>query len=287
MSGGNPRWFIHLINALSHREGRPIPASEVVAEAKELPQNTLWPYLNNLKVRLRSKRKYIESALQLAHILIEGLREVNRGTKRDSTERPTCFVAVSTHKTVPYRVHAALRLLQYAGIIYSRGPCKITARETAERFLIHPAIQLRENTLFGGEVNPPVEAVVAALSDPFRNRFKEFTKNSPALLEFGGEEEVEATNCRRCGITLPEGSRFCLQCGAPQLESSPFEELLGAPVGELELTPGIKARVVADGRFQTVNSVLRASNEELDSIHGIGSERIKLIRYAAEEFVAG
>jgi hypothetical protein len=287
MSGGNPRWFLHLLNCLSCNAGEQVTSTQSLAVAKDFPDNTLWPYLRKIGKNLVSKRKYVEAALQLSQIFIESLRETNKSTRRDLSERPTCYVAVSTHKTLPYRIHAAVRLLQYAGILAARGPKRITARENAEMYLLHPAILVRENALYAGETNPPVEALVRALSDPPRERFKEFTRNSPRLLDFRQAEDEDALVCTSCGTRVPESSRFCLSCGQPLNASSPYQELLQQPASELELTPRIKQRLLDDGRFKTIGDIVRAQDEDLDSIKWIGERRIPLIRYAVEEFLAG
>jgi hypothetical protein len=154
-------------------------------------------------------------------------------------------------------------------------------------YLLHPAIQLRDNSLFPSDPNPAIESVVAAFTDPLRDRFKEYTRNSPRLLEYAKEDEEGGTVCVYCEKALPSDARFCSNCGKPVIEESPYTELLDAPAEQLQLTPGVKARVLSDGRFKTVGDILRAKDQELDSIPGIGSERIKLIRYAAEELIAG
>lgn len=287
MSGGNPRWFIHLLNHLNHSTSSAITNTEALSVAKDLPGNTLWPYLTNLKKNFPSKRKYVDSAVNLAQIFIEGIKESNKDIKRESLTRPSCYVAVSNHKTVPFRVHAAIKLLQYAGIVSSRGPKKITGRETAEMLLIHPAILARENALYGGETNPPLDSLVSALTDPPREKFREFTRNSPRLLEFRGEDESDTIICGVCSSALPDRARFCMSCGSPTQQTSPYQELLSQPISKLELTPGIRQRIVDDGRFRVIKDIVEASDELLDSIHLIGKTRIKLIRYAAEEFLAG
>jgi hypothetical protein len=285
ISGGNPRWLIHLLNRLNHSTPAPISNAQALVVAKELPDNTLWPYLQKLRKNLVSKRKYVDSAIQLAQNLIDGLRETNKNLKRG--ERPVCYVAVSTHKTVPFRVHAAIRILQYAGIASSRGPKKITGRDAAEMFLLHPAILVKESALFGAETNPPLDALVSALTDPPRERFREYTRNSPKLLEFRQDEESDGVTCASCDALVPDGAKFCMHCGNPITQSSPYEELLSQPVSELELTPGIKQRLLSDKRFPTVRSIMEATDADLDSIPFIGRSRIPLIRYAVEEFLAG
>jgi DNA-directed RNA polymerase subunit RPC12/RpoP len=191
------------------------------------------------------------------------------------------------HKTVPFRVHAALRLLQYAGIISSRGPKKITDRDTAEMYLVHPAILVRENALFVGEINPSLEAIVSALNEPLRERFREFTKNSPRLLDFRQDEQPTGVECPKCSFLVAESAKFCSNCGYRIEQPSPLQELRACGVEQLELTQGIKQRVIADGRFSTVGSIIDATDDQLDSIAWIGLSRVALIRYAADEFLAG
>lgn len=284
-SGGNPRWFIHLLNIALSTDGR-LTTPDVLTAVKSFPDSTLWPYLQNLRQRLRFKRKYVDAALTIAQMLVEDLREVN--LKRDSKEKPVVYVAISNHKTVPYRVHAAIGILVNSGLLAHRGPKKITARETAELYLVHPAILIRENALFGQESNPSIEAWVKAFTDPSREKFKEYTRNNPQILEFQRvEAEDEGLICDYCGSPLPADAAFCHRCGRPVAQTSPYEELRKQPSSALELTPGIKQRLLQDGRFPTVGDILDATDEELDQIPYIGETRLRIIRYAAEEFVAG
>src|SRR5690606_21133943 len=166
----------------------------------------------------------------------------------NSQRSPVCYVTVSTHKTLPFRIHAALRILQYAGILHSRGPKRITARESAEMFLLHPAIQIKENTLFGAELKPSAAAFVAALTSPSSRRFRSYTRNSPRLLEFDEREEGDSIICRSCSADIVTGAKFCSNCGKPIEQGSLYSELRESSSAELELTPGIKTRLLDDGR---------------------------------------
>lgn len=287
MSGGNPRWFIHLLSMMELKVNEPISSARAISAAKQLVDTTLWPYLQKLRHNMSSKRKYVDSAVQLVQVFADSLREANKFSRRDNFDRPVCYVAVSMHKTVPYRVHAALGLLQYAGIISDRGPKRITDRDLAEMYLLHPAFLLKEGAVYGGETNPTLESLVTAFTDPPREKFREFTRNSPRLLEFRQEERLDEIMCVQCGKSLPDTARFCLSCGHPVDTVSPLSELLACSSEQLELTPGIKQRVLADGRFPTIGSIYNADDEELDSIAWIGKGRVALIRYAVDEFLAG
>lgn len=288
-SGGNPRWLIHMLSSFSPTGGgTPVNSTTAMGVVKELPGKTLWPYLRSLGDRLRSKRRHVETAIQLLQVFIEDLQEANANNISQDPERgsSTCYVSVSVHKSLPFRVHAALRILQYAGIIYPRGPKRIRGRESAEMFLLHPAIQIKENTLFGN-IKPSATAFVSALTSPSLKKFRSYTRNSPKLLEFAEQEKEDVAFCRNCNAEVGAEARFCSNCGTPVERSSLYEELRNASSSELELTPGIKARLVRDGRFPTVGSILDAEGADLEQIYMIGPQRSKIIIYAAEEFVAG
>jgi hypothetical protein len=183
-------------------------------------------------------------------------------------------------------VRAALGLLEYSGLVYRRSPRRITARENAQSYLIHPALLVKENCLYPSEANPSVDSLARALTDPPKDVFKEYTRNSPRLLSDLVAEETQEL-CDECGAVLPEGAKFCPACGNSVSKHSLYEELRGASSEELELTPGVKQRLIADGRFPTVGSVLDASDQEVDEIPYVGDVRVRFIKSAAEEFVAG
>jgi hypothetical protein len=283
MSGGNPRWLLHLISRLPSERGEMTP-SLVLQLAKEFPDTTLWPYLAGLKTRLITKRRYVENAIALARIFIEDLRQLNDGAR--GRARPTPYVAVSQSREIPFRVRAALGLLEYSGLVYRRSPRRITARENAQSYLIHPALLVKENCLYPSEANPSVDSLARALTDPPKDVFKEYTRNSPRLLSDLVAEETQEL-CDECGSVLPEGAKFCPACGNSVSKHSLYEELRSASSEELELTPGVKQRLIADGRFPTVGSVLDASDQEVDEIPYVGDVRVRFIKSAAEEFVAG
>ena len=282
MSGGNPRWLLHLISRLpSGTTSLTVPA--VLDLGKEVPDSTLWPYLTGLKARLVTKRQYVENAVALARIFIEDLRQFNDERRR---ERPTPYVAVSQSRELPFRVRAAVGLLEYSGLISRRSPRRITARENAQTFIVHPALLVKEGCLFPQDSNPPLDRTVRSLTDPPKDVFKEYTKNSPRLLSDLSAEEVTDL-CDECGTALPEGAKFCPTCGRAVTRSSLYEELRGASSAELELTPGVKQRLVEYGKFPTVGTVLDATEQQVDEIPYVGEVRVRVIKAAAEEFVAG
>jgi len=281
-SGGVPRWFIHILSALGHNTAQQLDSNRVLAVIKEFPDSTLWPFLQKVRGGLRAQRKYVDTAKELALLFVDHLRDYNQ--KR----RPTPYVAVSNNKTVPFRVHAGLGMLQYAGLISSRGLRKLSKeRDNGVLYIIHPAVLIKENALFPGSSTPAIADLVSALSNPSKDAFKEYTRNSPHLQQLHEYGEEQASCCSNCHAELSETAKFCAQCGVPVAQESPYSELLKRPVSELELTPGIKRRLIEDGRFKTIGDVVAATDRELDEIEYVGKPRLQLIRYATEEFLCG
>lgn len=281
-SGGVPRWFIHILNALGHTTAQQLDSNRVVAAIKEFPDSTLWPFLQKVRSGLRAQKKYVDTAKELVLLFIEHLREYNQ------RRRPSPYVAISNHKTVPFRVHAGLGMLQYAGLISSRGLRKLSKeRDNGVLYIIHPAILIKENVLYPGSSTPAIADLVSALSSPSKDAFKEYTKNSPHLQQLHEYEEEQISCCSNCSAELSEQAKFCAQCGAPVAQESPYIELLKRSVEELELTPGLKRRLIEDGRFKTIGDVVAATDEELDQIEYVGKPRLRIIRYATEEFLCG
>lgn len=281
-SGGVPRWFIHILNAVGQTPQSTLDTNRVLAAIKEFPDITLWPFLQKIRGGLRAQRKFVDTAKELALVLIEQLREYNQVRRR-----PTPYVAISSNKTVPFRVHAGLGMLQYAGFLSSRGPRRLSReRDNGVLYMLHPAILIKENALFPTSGTPKTQDLLSALSSPPKDNFKEYTRNSPVLQQFHRQEE-ELMVCLSCGAVLAEGARFCSHCGVSVLNESPFDELLKRSVHELELTPGIKRRLIDDGRFSTIEHVVNATDAELDRIEYVGASRLQTIRYAVEEFLCG
>jgi len=286
-AGGNPRWIIHILSRLASAKKK-ITSMELIASAKYFSDETLWPFLENLGHRLRSRRKYIDVAISLTQSFIEDLRFANREIGKSGEQRSLVYLAISNSKVVPFRVHQAVQLLLYSGILSSRGPKRISSRENGQLYLLHPALTIRENALYGKEVNLSPALVIQAYTNPQRERFREYTKNSPRISESATliDSQFESL-CINCGRSIPQDSKFCPYCGTPVAETSPYQELLDLSSENLELSPGIKGRLIESGLFPTVGSVLVASDEELFEVPYIREARARLIRYAAEEFVSG
>jgi len=286
-AGGNPRWIIHILSRLASPKEK-ITSTELIAAAKYFSDETLWPFLENLGHRLRSRRKYIDVAISLTQSFVEDLRSANKDVAKGSEQKPIVYLAISNSKVVPFRVHQAIQLMLYSGILSSRGPKRISSRENGQLYLLHPALAIRENSLYGKEVNLSSSLVVQAYTNPQRERFREYTKNSPRISDSATSIDSQLEYlCSNCGRSMPQDSKFCPYCGTPITDTSPYQELLDLSCDNLELSPRIKSRLIESGLFPTVGHVLSATDDELLEIRYVGTERMRLIRYAAEEVLSG
>ena len=222
----------------------------------------------------------------LAQSFAEDLRTANKDVGRET--KPLIYLAVSNSKVLPFAIHQALQILTYSGILCQRGPKRISSRENGQLYLLHPAILIRENALFVKDVNPSPSMIAYAYTNSPREKFKEYTKNSPRLLDAMSVVDNDVIlSCEYCEHVLPKDAKFCPNCGKSIVLVSPYAELLELPSSSLEITSGIKERLLAYGQFPTVGSIINATDEDLQQIPYIGRERCRIIRYAAEEVLAG
>lgn len=286
-SGGNPRWILHFLGRLAGKEGR-LTSNDLIFTAKYFSDETLWPFLENLGHRLKSRRKYVEVAVALVQTFTEDLRNLNKDIGKSSEQRPTVYLAISNSKIIPFRVHQAIQLLLYSGILSTRGPKRISSRENGQLYILHPALIIRENSLFGRETNPSVNIINNAYTNPQREKFKEYTKNSPRISDTATniDSSLDCV-CDHCGREMPKDSKFCPYCGNPITEQSLYQELLELSSETLELSHGIKSRLLEFGEFPTVGSITMADDNALKRIPYIGETRARLIKYAAEEVLSG
>lgn len=281
-SFGNPRALIHLLARLPIKNR--LQLYEVSGVIKDYVEQELFKYLRGLKDRLHKHKQVINIADELIHLFIEDIKKSNY---RSTTK--TLFVAVSTQRAVPYRVHKAIDILVYAGLLSRRGSCKITSRESAIRYLINFGALIKENALADlGQTNVPLQDLLTRLTNPDRDRKKEYTKNSPELIEINNRSiEDDMLTCEACFHTVESEDKFCSNCGN-KLKSEPlYQLLLSHPIEKLDLTPSILKRLVDIGGFTTIGDIINATDEELDSLPWVGPYRIRLIRYAAEEYISG
>lgn len=284
-SFGNPRALLHIITQLPMNASlQPYDVSNAV---KNYVDNEHLKYLHNLQDRLRRFRQVIVLAEDLLQQFVDDLKGLN------SKPGPRyAYVAVSSQKAVPFRIHKAVDILVYAGLLGRRGSVKISARESAIRYLVNFGVLIKENAVAeasGGKARRvSIADLLKLLSSPDRDKKKAYTRNSNDLLELNRRSEQEDNlACGQCGKSVRTEDRFCPFCGH-RLERQPlYAELLAHGIERLDLNASFLHWLTQDGRFHTVGDIIRASDQELDQIRMVGQVRLRIIRYAAEEYIAG
>lgn len=277
---GIPRRFIELVGSLDMSRATEL---DVLNTIKKHAQSELLQPFDAVKARIPALVREVELASYLLHLFIDDLKQENT-----SRAYRTAYVAVSKHRALPYALRKALNLLVYLGVLEREAPSKLGhSRETADRLLVNPALIFSENLLADvSKGRLSLKETNDRLKQLQLDKFKEYGRNSKALQE--AVEESRAVNtkpCPQCGAELPSEARFCTNCGTPQTGASILPQLLALPSSEMELTPGIRARVV--NKFATVGDVFNASNAQLDAIDFIGPTRVAIIRHAVDELISG
>jgi hypothetical protein len=277
---GIPRRFIELVGNLDLSTSTEL---DVLNAIKNHAQRELLQPFDALKARIPMLIRDVELAGYLLHLFIDDLKQEN--TVR--TYR-TAYVAISKHRALPYALRKATNLLVYLGILERQAPCKLGhTRETADRLLLNPALIIAENLLADStkrklSLNETNERIRLLELD----KFKEYSRNSKALQEAVEESSsVQSKPCPQCGTELSFEAKFCTNCGAAQSQTSVLTQILSQPSSDLDLTPGVKAKVVE--KFATVGSVLEATDEDLDALPYVGLTRVAIIRHAVDEVISG
>jgi len=92
--------------------------------------------------------------------------------------------------------------------------------------------------------------------------------------------------CPNCGQERQRKWKLCPFCtkSYPE-EESLYERLRQHPIDYLPISERLKERVKV--KFSTVGQILDASEEEVDEIYYVGTVRVKIIKTAAIEYMAG
>jgi len=279
-SFGIPRRFIEMVGAIDFSTATELDILNVI---KSHAQRELLQPFDALKAKIPSIVREVELASYLLHLFIDDLKQENL-----VRTHITAYVAVSKHRALPYAIRKAMNLLVYLGVLERQAPCKLGhTRETADRLLVNPALIFAENLLADSSKRKfSLREINERLTSLELDIFKEYGRNSKALQEAVDEAiSVESKPCPQCGTDLPFEARFCNNCGAPQQQGSILSHILALPSLDLELTPGIKARVTE--RFATVGDVLAASDSQLDALPYVGQTRVAIIRHAVDELISG
>ncbi len=273
ISTGNPRAFLHVLNATL---GKGFSERAIALSAQEYVDNELLPYHQNLAKRLPKYSAHVRVGLDLLrHYLIPEIRKKNRQETK-SQYQAAAF-------TIPRDISANMRLapdiLCYSGSLLSKGTVKIANQKTGQRYVVNVALLLSERAFGSTKLKTNLDSI--SLTD-----YREFSSSDSQIASYLNEIGSTADTCSSCSAQLIPNAKFCSSCGAPvQATSSVIAGLLDEPITALSISVRMKDRI--KDRFSTVGDVVQATRDDLMQIPYIKEVRSRIIKNAADEFISG
>lgn len=280
---GNPRLLFHLIDIYDTRS-KASSVSAVFETCRRFLQDDLWAFHDNT-----ASRSKFETAAKLGHSFIVGdivpslAAYNNRWREKDSTQLSIYFTISSD---IHNDVKPVLDLLSYSGVIGSRGELKTGQNTTGQLYALNVAIAVAESII----KNDPRtgNSYVREIELVQRERFTQYTKNSQAMTTLvDGLSKATGLICSGCGYRLQPTWRVCPHCESPvPREKSVYFELINHSIDRLFLSERLKNRIRESRKFSTVGEILDSSLDTIDEIYYVGPVRARVIKGAAEEYVA-
>jgi hypothetical protein len=206
--------------------------------------------------------------------------------------RPRGYLAITNSMQVPYLCQAGIKLLVAANVITPEGPARLSQRESGVLYLLHPGFMFRDNVI-SGAINRRTSTASdwVKFFDGMSSRVHaEIGKGNDIWYVVNSEAKLEPSGECPNGHPIAELALPCEVCGERAIARSPVAILLSKPLGMLELSDAIKARLIAHG-FVTVGDLFEASESQIDEVEYIGEVRTSIIKSvvssAVDEFVAG
>lgn len=280
LSNGNPRAFLHIMSKLER--DKEFSVRNVLLATADYVENELTVYHNELSKRLPKLANIVALGYDvLKHYIINEIKKKNAG-KAPAFRKQTVFFTIE--KESEYKIHRAMQLLCYSGLINKVGLVKIRARKTAPRYAINLGLIASEKAFAQRFARKPGDAIKLISKDDYRE-FYATDQTFDELVKAHKETLAPCTNCGRDRENPQHaGCPYCMQ---PYPKDSILPSLLEEPINILPLPKYILGLITENGKFTTIKDVLFSTLEDLQTIHGIGFVRSRMIRNAAEEHISG
>lgn len=277
-ASGNPRAVVSMADRLLEDETNVGSMHRrTYKEAVEWYSNeVLWPLHRKLGERVPSLRADVELGRDLIDSLI--VPDLSKLNARSASQTPYFALA----QGLPAAIARALSLLQYAGIVVPRGSPRRGRGQPLDRYLLNLSICINQRVLFGSQGAVfPVEA--SQIANLLLANYKQY-QAAEEFTKLVNKHPPSMPPCSRCGRPrVSPDVKFCGYCGAPLIEQSAFNDIVGMPISSLDLSERIKARLQGAG-FSTVGDVLRdEEGRQIRKIKWIKTVRFERIRAAAME----
>lgn len=278
---GNPRHLFLLIDAV----GEKVPKKKDVAKIiKDYVDQNLWKYYLGLEKRLERFKIPVDNGYNfIASLVIPDIRTQNNKWRKKANPELSIYFAIENE--IFDDLKDMINVLLYSGILSERGQQSIGQNKYGKVYASNTAVCISENVLkeekiTGGSFAGEIEKLN-------RQRVKIYYKGTQKISKIiSSLAKGIILTCLNCGKERRREWKVCPYCAQyyPE-EESLYEKLRQHPVDYLPIGDRLKARVKA--KFNTIGQILDASEEEVDEIYYVGTVRVKIIKTAAVEYMAG
>lgn len=278
---GNPRHLFLLFDEINST----IPTrKEIINMIKSYVDQTLWKYYLGLEKRLERFKVPVDTGYNfISSTVIPDIRSRNNDWRKKS--KPEISIYFSIENEIYDDLKDMLGVLIYSGILSDRGQQSIGQNKYGKVYAVNTSIcmcenVLKEDKLTGGTFKEEIGKLT-------KQRANIYYKGTPKITEIIShlKKGINLT-CHNCSKERKKEWKICPFCtqSYPEGESL-YEKLRGHLVSNLPISERLKKRVKQ--KFQTVGQVLDASDRDIDKIYYVGVVRVKIIKTAAIEYMAG
>ena len=278
---GNPRHLFLLLDEVSQTVPKKKNLPKII---KNYVEQNLWKYYLGLEKRLERFKVPVETGYNfIVSIVVPDLRKQNNKWRVGKEPELSMYFAIENELFDALR--DMIGLLIYSGILSERGQQSIGQNKYGKVYAINTAVCISENVLREDKVTG--NTLLGEIERLNKQRAKIYYKGTPKITDIVTElAKGIVLRCPNCGKERKKGWRICLYCVKryPE-EESLYEKLRGHPVDYLPISERLKTRVKK--KFHIIGQILDASEDEVDEIDYVGTVRVKIIKTAATEYMAG
>lgn len=278
---GNPRHLFLLIDEL----GQNVPTTRDLPKIiKSYVEQNLWKYYLGLGKRLERFKAQVNTGYNfITSIVIPDLRA--QDNKWRERKKPELSIYFAIESELFDDLKDVIGVLIYSGILSERGQQSIGQNKYGKVYAVNTSVCMSENVLkkdkrTGGTFKGEIDRLN-------RQRVKIYYKGTEKITEIIKTLAKDSMlTCPNCGAERRREWKVCPYCGKPYPEEeSLYEKLRRHPVDYLPISERLKKRVKE--KFKTIGEILDASYDEIDEISYVGPVRVKIIKTAAIEYMAG
>lgn len=280
LSNGNPRAFLHIMSKLER--DKEFSVRNALLATANYAENELVVYHKELSKRLPKLSNIVDLGYDvLRHYIIGEIQKKNEG-KAPTFRKQTVFFTLE--KECQFKIHKAMQLLCYSGLIVKVGLVKIRDRKTAQRYAINLGLVVTDKAFAKPFARQPAEAIKLISKDDYR----EFYATDQTFDELVTVHNDSLPPCTNCGRERENPQHAgCPYCMHPYPKDNILPSLLDDHIHKLAIPHIVLRSVNVDGRYQTVKDILFTTLEQLQTIYNIGPVRSRILRNAAEEYISG